>query len=89
MLDTDHLLPALTALLLGLFGLSFATSLGGHLDGVLRVVACFTLAGTFVAYFAERRGNRLGSFTIIARWQGGGLGFAVTFEALEALVSGA
>jgi hypothetical protein len=84
--DGDHLLPALFAVMLALIGASFATSLGGHLDSVVRTVSIFTIMGTMVAYRAQRRGSRLEPFTIIARIQGVGLGLGILLEGVKAVV---
>jgi hypothetical protein len=84
--DGDHLLPALFAVILALIGASFAISLGGHLDSVVRTVSIFTIMGTMVAYRARRRGSRLEPFTLIARYQGLGLGLGMLFEAVKAVV---
>jgi hypothetical protein len=53
---------------LALVGVSFAATVGEHLDGVIRVVTLFTLLGTIVAYRRYQRRPGLDPFPITARW---------------------
>ena len=78
--------PLPTALgALALVGVSFATTVGEHLDGVIRVVTLFTLLGTTVAYRRYQRRPGLDPFPIIARWSAVGLGIGVAIELLRAI----
>jgi hypothetical protein len=78
--------PLPTALgTVALVGVSFATTVGEHLDGVIRVVTLFTLLGTIVAYRRYQRGPGLDPFPIISRWSAVGLGLGVAIEILRAV----
>jgi hypothetical protein len=74
--------PVLAGILLALIGASYAVSLGGHLRDVVLVASRFTMVG----YRAQRRGSQLEPFTIIARYQGLGLGTGILAELIEAVV---
>ena len=70
---------------LALVGASFATTLGEHVDGVIRVVTLATLLGTIVAYRRYQRRPGFDPFPIIARWSAVGLGIGVAIELLRAI----
>jgi hypothetical protein len=70
---------------LALVGLSFATTLGEHADGVIRVVTLFTLLGTVVAYRRYQRRAGFDPFPIITRWSAVGLLAGVVIELLRAV----
>ena len=65
---------------LALVGVSFATTLGEHTDGVIRVVTLFTLIGTIVAYRRYQREPASDPFPIISRWSATGLLFGLALE---------
>lgn len=67
------------------WGVSFASPLGEHVDGVIRVVTLFTLLGTIPAYRRWRRRPGLDPFPIITRWSAVGLGLGAAIELLRAL----
>ncbi len=78
--------PLPTALAaLALVGVTFAATVGEHLDGVIRVVTLFTLLGTIVAYRRYQRRTGLDPFPIITRWSTVGLGLGVAIELLRAV----
>jgi hypothetical protein len=70
---------------LALVGASLATTLGEHVDGVIRVVTLATLLGTLVAYRRYQRRPGLDPFPIITRWSAVGLGLGVAIELLSAV----
>jgi hypothetical protein len=70
---------------LALVGASLATTLGEHVDGVIRVVTLATLLGTIVAYRRYQRRPALDPFPIVARWSVVGLGLGVAIELLSAV----
>ena len=70
---------------LALVGASFATTLGEHVDGVIRVVTLVTLLGTIVAYRRYQRRPGLDPFPIITRWSAAGLLVGVVIEAIRGL----
>jgi hypothetical protein len=73
--------PLPTALgILALVGVSFAATVGEHLDGVIRVVTLFTLLGTIVAYRRYQRRPSLDPFLITARWSAVGLAAGIAIE---------
>jgi hypothetical protein len=65
---------------LALVGASLATTLGEHVDGVIRVGTLVTLLGTLVAYRRYQRRPGLDPFPIVARWSAVGLGLGVAIE---------
>ena len=73
--------PLPTALTgLALVGASFATTLGQHIDGVIRVVTLFTLTGTIIAYRRYQCDAGFDPFPIITRWSATGLIFGIALE---------
>ncbi len=71
---------------LALVGVSFATTLGEHLDGVIRIVTLFTLLGTMIAYRRYQRHPSLDPFPIVTRWSIAGLSLGVLVEVLIEVV---
>ena len=61
-------------------GVSFATTLGEHADGVIRVVTLATLLGSIAAYRRYQRRPELDPFPIITRWSAAGLGAGIAIE---------
>jgi hypothetical protein len=70
---------------LALVGASLATTLGEHVDGVIRVVTLGTLLGTLVAYRRNQRRPGLDPLPIITRWSAVGLIIGLVIEAISAL----
>jgi hypothetical protein len=70
---------------LALFGVSFAATVGEHLDGVTHVATLFTLLGTIVAYRRYQRRPGLDPFPIVSRWSAVGLALGVAIELLRAV----
>jgi hypothetical protein len=70
---------------LALVGASFATTLGEHVDGVIRVVTLATLLGTLVAYRRYQRRPGLDPFPIITRWSAVGMLVGLVLEAISAI----
>jgi hypothetical protein len=70
---------------LALVGVSFATTIGEHADGVIRVVTVATLLGTIAAYRRYQRRPGLDPFPIITRWSAAGLILGVVIEAIRAV----
>jgi hypothetical protein len=70
---------------LALVGVSLATTLGEHVDGVIRVVTLFTVVGTIVAYRRYQRRPGRDPFPVIARWSAVGLLAGVLIEAARAV----
>ena len=68
-----------------LVGVSFATTVGEHADGVIRVVTLATFLGSIAAYRRYQRRPGLDPFPIITRWSAVGLALGVAIELWRAV----